>query len=137
MVFSPASGPIKSAVLTRLRAVPVGRVTSYDVIALELKTSPRAIAAVLDGLSTDEREMVPWHRVVAKGGAIGRGPNREAQFARLVREGVIVSPAGVVQDLERVSVLTFDCEGSARSQRAAAAALPPVGSRSRGMKDRP
>ena len=52
--------------------------------------------------------------MVAKGGAIGRGPHRDAQFARLVREGVPVSPAGIVQDMARVAISSRRIETAGR-----------------------
>ena len=72
------------------------------MLALKLGVPPPLVATMLSQLTEDEREIVPWHRVVAKGGAIGRGPHRERQFARLIQEGIVVSPAGIVQDLARV-----------------------------------
>ncbi len=130
---------MKVTVMAALRTVPTGRVTTFDAIAVHAGASAHFIMCLIDGLSDDERQLAPWHRVVAKGGAIGRGPHREAQFARLVREGVPVSPAGIVQDMPRHLVATFD---EARRLPASVKPAPLVtdqapASRSRGMKDRP
>ena len=119
-----------------IAGVPAGRVVGLDVLAQRLAVLPTVVATLISGLTEEERDRVPWHRVVAKGGAIGRGPHRDTHFARLVREGVPVSPAGIVQDMARVAVT--DLIASSRSERAdAAIPAPPPLSRSRGMKDRP
>jgi len=137
----PAAGPsatsrAKADVLALVRRIPASRVTTFDAIADACAMSARHVFHLLANLSEDEREFCPWHRVVAKGGAIGHGPHREAQFARLVREGVSVSPAGIVQDLARHVVHAFARESDA-APIPVAPAPKPVGSRSRGMKERP
>ena len=77
----------RADLLTLVRAVPIGRVTTFDVLAQKIGEPLALVQSLIAHLSEDEREFVPWHRVVAKGGAIGRGPHRDQQFARLVREG--------------------------------------------------
>jgi len=126
--------PVKSDLLKLLRTIPLGRVASPECLAGELGVTAPLIVTMLAQLNEDERELVPWHRVVAKGGAIGRGPHRDQQFARLVREGVVVSPAGIVQDLERHMISGFDDVPLLKN---AQPETPKTGSRSRGMKDRP
>lgn len=121
--------------LDLIRKIPTGRVASVDCIAAALGRPAAVVRTMLSQLSDDERELVPWHRVVAKGGAIGRGPNRDEQFARLVREGVMVSPAGIVQDLARQMISDFD--EASLPRKAAPSEAPPQGGRSRGMKERP
>ncbi|CCB64586.1 MULTISPECIES: MGMT family protein [unclassified Hyphomicrobium] len=126
--------PVKAELLKLLRKIPLGRVASSDRLASELGVPAPLVVMLMGQLSEDERDLVPWHRVVAKGGAIGRGPHRDQQFARLVREGVMVSPAGIVQDLERHMISGFDD----KSLLAKAPEEPSkMGGRSRGMKDRP
>ncbi|MGE0052779.1 MAG: MGMT family protein [Hyphomicrobium sp.] len=139
-------GALGGRLLALLRALPAGRVTTPEVIAATLDTAPALVVGAIARLSEDERDMAPWHRVVASGGAIGRGPWREAQFARLVREGICISPAGIVQDMGRVLLADlsdlpaktgksghhFAVQSEPEQPRPAA----PV-HRSRGMKDRP
>jgi methylated-DNA-protein-cysteine methyltransferase-like protein len=130
--------PGKANLLTLLRTVPSGRVTTFDVLAEKLGQPPALVHLMLLGLTEDERDFAPWHRVVAKGGAIGRGLHRDQQFARLVREGVPVSPAGIVQDLSRVLVTTFDAQPPDRKPQPETPPEPPKSpNRSRGMKSRP
>lgn len=121
--------------LDLLRKIPPGRVASVDRIAAELGRPAAVVRTMLAQLSDDEREVVPWHRVVAKGGAIGRGPYRDEQFARLVREGVMVSPAAIVQDLARQMISDF--EEASLPKNAKPTESPGQGGRSRGMKERP
>ncbi len=144
MASPPAERRVKTDLLALVRAVPVGRVVSHDTIAAELGVLPMVIVKLLSNLTDDERQAAQWHRVVAKGGAIGRGPHRDAQFARLVREGVPVSPAGIVQDMARVAVSDAGAlkgKGGPIIERSVDRDPPappgPPQSRSRGMKDRP
>ncbi|MBS0240012.1 MAG: MGMT family protein [Proteobacteria bacterium] len=127
----------KADLLTLLRHIPLGRVTTAESLAGEIGIPAPLAATMLAQLTDDERDLVPWHRVVAKGGAIGRGLHRDQQFARLVREGVMVSPAGIVQDLARHLLVSLD----AASLKSASRVEPPAEGRppgrSRGMKQRP
>lgn len=139
MARSQATTRIKAEALAIVRDVPQGRVATFDAIGAALAVAPRHVATILAMLTDGEREIAPWYRVVAKGGAIGRGPHRDAQFARLVREGVPVSPAGIVQDLARVVISPADAARAVHRKSDAAADAAPSASagRSRGMKDRP
>ena len=105
MATPPAERRIKSRIAGAwCGAVPVGRVVTCDLLARELGVLPMVIVDTACQPDGRRARATPWHRVVAKGGAIGRGPHRDAQFAQLVREGVPVSPAGIVQDMGRVAV---------------------------------
>lgn len=133
---SPVERRAAADLLVLVAVIPPGRVATVELIAQNTGVLPQVIVTLLNSLTDDERQCVPWHRVVAKGGAIGRGPHRDQQFAKLVREGVPVSPAGIVQDMARVAVTALD---TSRPVKAASDATPPPAplSRSRGMKDRP
>ena len=124
----------KAELLALVRKIPLGRVASVEAIAEAVGAPVAVVQTVLSQLDEDDRDVVPWHRVVAKGGAIGRGPHRDQQFARLVREGVTVSPAGIVQDLARQMLSALD---DASLEQEAAVERPEAGGRSRGMKQRP
>lgn len=128
------SGQARRRVLEGVRTIPAGYVVTFDVLAAHAGVTPVEASTFITRLGDDERQMLPWHRVVAKGGAIGRGPWRERQFALLVREGVPVSPAGIVQEMAQRAIPDL-----ASAQHAPAPAqAPPLGAnRSRGMRDRP
>jgi methylated-DNA-protein-cysteine methyltransferase related protein len=131
----------KRELMALVRAIPQARVATLDDLAAHLDIQPALVTTLLGQLTDDERDIAPWHRVVAKGGAIGRGPHRDQQFARLAREGVPVSPAGIVQDLARVRIdaatLAELVKGRAAAAAAPASPPPTPASRSRGMKSRP
>ncbi len=133
----PAHTHINARLIAALRNVPPGRVVTYDVLAAFLETPSRHVETLLRNLSEDEREMAPWHRTVAKGGAIGWGPVRDAKFQKLVREGVAVSPAGIVQDMSRTAVT--DLANLPVLTKEQSRPVPPAAGlgRARGMKDRP
>lgn len=141
MLRSPADRRLMVDLLAAVAAIPPGRVASVDLIAESIGVPPTVIARLLAGLTDDERQNVPWHRVVAKGGAIGFGPHREAQFARLVREGVPVSPAAIVQDMAHVAVTGIAVRNpGAPNDPGAPAAQPPSAAASspwRGMREKP
>lgn len=88
-------------ILTIVAAIPVGRVTTYGIIARHLLLGPRQVAKVLGGLAAAEAKALPWFRVVAAGGAISSmkvpGVGRR-QIARLKAEGVAVTPFHRVED---------------------------------------
>ncbi len=139
-------GPLRGRLMALLAAIPSGRVTTPEAIAAQLDVAPAWVRIAIARLSEDELQMVPWHRVVAVGGAIGRGPWRETQFVRLVQEGIVVSPAGVVQDMGRVLLADLANLPRLPAGRAPSSHAPPTmpdevspaaSSRSRGMKDRP
>ncbi|MGQ0457550.1 MAG: MGMT family protein [Hyphomicrobium sp.] len=147
MAEAVAHAKLKRDLIALARAIPQGRVATHDDLAAHLKIPQPLLMTLLSNLTDDERDMAPWRRVVAKGGAIGRGPHRDAHFAELVREGVAVSPAGIVQDMARVRIAAAalaDMASGAKHREAglapdgpAAAASAAPASRSRGMKDRP
>lgn len=126
---------IKARVLAALKLVPAGRVVTHDTLAVAVKVAPPAVATVLKSMSDDERQACPWHRAVAKGGAIGWGSLREQQFALLIREGVPVSPAGIVQDLARIAIT--DATRAPQPEPPAAPDEHARQGRSRGMRRHP
>lgn len=131
---------LKRDLLGLMQAIPRGRVATADELARHLKTHEPVIATLLAHLTDEERDASPWHRIVAKGGAIGRGVTRDAQFARLLREGTPVSPAGVVQDLDRLRIAVPALADLAAIRAPAADASDQADrapQRSRGMRDRP
>ena len=131
MAAAPSKTGTRAELLTLIRKIPAGRVTTDETLADKIGVPPPLVGTLLGHLSGEERDLVPWHRIVAKGGAIGRGPHRDQQFARLIREGILVSPAGAVQDLARVMMVSFD-EPPVRPEGPAK-----PGGRSRGMKSHP
>lgn len=100
MSGSEAFARVRLGVLDAVRAVPAGFVTTYDAIGVLLDVMPRHVASILATLGDDERETVPWHRVVSKSGAVDETDADRAadQRARLAREGVTCDDAGRIDD---------------------------------------
>ena len=110
---------LKAELLDRVRRIPAGRVATHGPLAAELRAAPKLIPGVMLSLTDTERASVPWWRVVADGGAIGRHLHRDAQVAALVSEGHLVAPAGIVQRLAACRILSFDSPQAGDSPGAA------------------
>jgi len=93
--------PFTARVLTVVRRIPPGRVSTYGDVAA-MAGRPRAARAVGNVMKTCGRRDVPCHRVIAAGGRLGGyGGNEVLKRALLVAEGIIVSGSRV-RDLNRV-----------------------------------
>lgn len=132
---APSNPAVRSRILTAVRRVPGGRVATREAVATEANAPVEQVVHILTNLPESDREVLPWHRIVAKGGAIGWHSHRDAQFAQLVREGIMVSPAGIVQDMNRVAL--FELSEEAVEAALKAPGPGPAAGRSRGYKDRP
>lgn len=136
---------LKARLAAALGAVPPGRVVGYGTLAAHLDCAPPLVVRMITALAPVERESLPWHRVVADGGAIGRHRWREEQIARLAMEGVVVSPAGIVQDVARFRIAEVGValeRGGQPLQLPGEPAVPPASggaplSRARGRLARP
>jgi methylated-DNA-[protein]-cysteine S-methyltransferase len=84
-------GSFKSRVLTVVRRIPVGRVSTYGDVAAAAGR-PRAARAVGNIMRECRSRDVPCHRVVAAGGGVGGyAGNLELKRALLRAEGVRVT----------------------------------------------
>jgi O-6-methylguanine DNA methyltransferase len=84
-------------VLSVVRRVPVGRVTTYGTVA-KLAGKPRAARAVGNIMREARQPGVPYHRVIAANGMLGGyGGNIALKRALLVAEGLTVSSRRVQQ----------------------------------------
>ena len=91
----------KRRVLAVVRRVPVGRVTTYGTVA-RLAGKPRAARAVGNIMRDADAPGLPYHRVIAAGGALGGyGGNSALKRSLLVAEGLTVSGRRV-RNFERV-----------------------------------
>jgi O-6-methylguanine DNA methyltransferase len=74
-----------------VRRVPVGRVTTYGAVA-RLAGKPRAARAVGNIMREARAPGLPYHRVIAAGGAIGGyGGDIALKRSLLVAEGLTVT----------------------------------------------
>ena len=124
---------IRAEVLAVIWRIPAGRVATHKQIGAHLKIMPRHVATLLATLDAAECESVPWWRVVADGGAIGRHQRRDDQMQRLRADGIIVAPVGIVQDLAERGI---DDIAALLAGKVKAPSTPPK-SRARGMRDKP
>jgi len=122
---------------TELRAIigriPRGRVATHRLVAAALKVTIPQLIRMIAELDEAERKVLPWHRVVAEGGAVGRHDWREIQIAALRAEGIPVAPAGIVDELASRRLVSLDAP--APPIEPASPGVPK--GRARGMKDRP
>jgi methylated-DNA-protein-cysteine methyltransferase related protein len=140
MAASAAFVRIKADVLAIAARIPPGRVATHKQIGEHLQVMPRHVAYVLATLDELGREAVPWWRVVADGGAIGRHLRRDEQMRRLRDDGVVLSPVGIVQDLAERWIADVDAliAGRVKAVEVPSGGRPDANpSRSRGIRGAP
>ncbi len=95
---------IKTDVLTITKAIPAGKVTTYHSIGDYLYVVSRHVAYILTTLKDEEKHLVPWHRVVAKGGVISAPNSYRAriQIEELKIEGIQFMNKNTIADFEEV-----------------------------------
>jgi O-6-methylguanine DNA methyltransferase len=82
-------------VLTVVRRIPAGRVTTYGTVA-RLAGNPRAARAVGNIMREAKAPQLPYHRVIAAGGRLGGfGGSPGLKRALLVAEGLVVTSTTV------------------------------------------
>jgi O-6-methylguanine DNA methyltransferase len=82
--------PFVTRVLTVVGRIPAGRVATYGDVA-RLAGRPRAARAVGQIMSAAPRRGLPYHRVVAAGGALGGyGGSPRLKAALLTAEGLVI-----------------------------------------------
>jgi len=87
-------------VLIVVSRVPPGRVITYGDVAV-LAGRPGAARAVGNILARAEQPGVPYHRVIAAGGALGGYSQLAVKRALLAAEGIEVGPRRI-RDFERL-----------------------------------
>jgi len=88
----------KQAVINIVSNTKPGEWISYGDVAV-LAGRPRAARAV-SGILKREKDTLPWHRVVGKGGKISiKDPDlRKMQITKLQQEGLIISVTGQISN---------------------------------------
>jgi methylated-DNA-protein-cysteine methyltransferase related protein len=108
MAKSAAFLRIKTDVLTITKAIPPGKVTTYHSIGNYLYVVPRHVAYILTKLNDEEEDLVPWYRVVSKGGVIS-APNSfraQRQVEELKIEGIKFINKNIIAHLDLVFIET-------------------------------
>ena len=111
MARSAAYARIKADILRIVEAIPDGRIATFGDIGRHLDVMPRHVAYILTMLSDEEKARVPWHRVVADKGKLGKPKFNGfgiSQADLLASEGVEVTDRGVVADFGVRLVLPSD-----------------------------
>ena len=91
----------RARVLTIVRRIPAGRVSTYGDVA-EAAGSPRASRAVGNIMRECRSAGVPCHRVIAAGGRLGGfGGNLQLKRELLRAEGILVTGNRVKNFVER------------------------------------
>lgn len=88
-------------ILSVVRAIPAGRVTTVDAISQFLDVPARHVNYLLARRYDLERESSPWHRVLAHRGAVGRvlfDASGRSQAELLADEGIEVGYRGKVTE---------------------------------------
>jgi len=87
--------PFERRVLTLVSRIPVGRVITYGEVA-KLAGRPGAARAVGNIMRRADRPGLPYHRVIAAGGALGGYSSLALKRSLLAAEGLTVTPRRVV-----------------------------------------
>ena len=87
--------PFERRVLTIVSRIPVGRVTTYGDVA-RMAGKPGAARAVGNIMQQATRPGLPYHRVIAAGGALGGYSSLSLKRSLLAAEGLTVTPRRVV-----------------------------------------
>jgi methylated-DNA-protein-cysteine methyltransferase related protein len=118
MSKSAAFSRIKTQILAMTSSIPVGRLCTYASIGHHLDVMPRHVAYILTMLSPEEKDGIPWQRVVADGGAISAPKTNKAveQIEYLAREGIEVNKAKKVIDFEAVFITAADLDSGVEQQ---------------------
>lgn len=88
-------------VLAVVRSIPAGRLTTVDAISTFLGVPVRHVTFLLARRFDADRESVPWHRVLAHRGALGRvlyNAAGRSQADLLADDGVTVGYRGRVAE---------------------------------------
>ena len=86
---SLAFARMRRALLTEVVRIPRGKVVEIAEVGQALNIPPRHVAYMLARLTEDEVELVPWHRVVPRGGRFTKATERvEHQLRLLASEGL-------------------------------------------------
>jgi methylated-DNA-protein-cysteine methyltransferase-like protein len=133
MSKSPFFARIKADVLKIAAAVPEGRVVTFTDIGQHLDVVPRHVAYILATLTPEERAAVPWHRVIAASGQLGRrqfDAEGISQAEILNAEGIELDERERLTDLETLVVPVSALHSGVSKQKRPADAPKPAPGRS-------
>lgn len=76
--LAPAGTPFQRKVWQQISAIPSGSVTTYGEVAKAVKSAPRAVGGACG--ANPYPIVVPCHRVIATGGALGGFANQRSGY---------------------------------------------------------
>jgi alkylated DNA nucleotide flippase Atl1 len=134
-----SSARLRRDLVVLLGRVPRGWVAAIGDVSRHLAAYQPHVAQVLASIGEEaEGEAdVPWWRVVADGGAVGRHPRRDVQIKRLKADGLVVSLAGIVQEMAERRIKDLAAPPSEPFAGAAPPSVDARPARSRGFKSHP
>jgi methylated-DNA-protein-cysteine methyltransferase related protein len=103
MAKSVAFVRIRAEVLRLVALIPEGKFTTYGSIALHMNVAARHVATVLSRLTSEEAELMPWHRVVSADARISQRMDPDLatrQRSLLEAEGLTLDAEGFIQEDE-------------------------------------
>lgn len=107
MPKSPAFIRIKADVLKIVAAIPPSHITTFRSIGEHLDVMPRHVAYILTMLSPEEKNRMPWFRVVSDNATMGVpkiAANGKSQATLLCEEGILISGNEIASTCERVFI---------------------------------
>jgi methylated-DNA-protein-cysteine methyltransferase related protein len=122
MAKSPFFTRIKTDVLQIIAAIPEARLCTFSQIGHHLDVMPRHIAYILTILEDEKKMTLPWYRVIAGDGSLGKpkfAPDGTSQSELLADEGIIINAKhGIAIDTYLIEIEALEC-GVAKQVRPA------------------
>jgi methylated-DNA-protein-cysteine methyltransferase related protein len=118
MGSSVAFARIKSQVLIMTSHILAGYVSTYRSLGEHIDVMPRHVAYILTMLSMEEKENIPWYRVVSDSGAISAPKTSKAieQIEKLAAEGIQIDRAKKIVDFDRVFIAAISLDSGIEQQ---------------------
>lgn len=109
---------IKRQVVALVARIPAGSLSTIADVGAYIDVLPRDVAYILAMLDDGEREVLPWHRVVAADAKLSRNPERaRAQQKLLTAEGIECDVKRVANlNTHTVRLKLLDPDGSIAQQ---------------------
>jgi methylated-DNA-protein-cysteine methyltransferase related protein len=107
MPKSPAFIRIKADVMNIVAAIPHGRLCTFRSIGEHLDVMPRHVAYILTMLRDEEKNTLPWYRVVSDDGSLGAtkfSVDGRSQAALLIDEGITASSKAITAGFDRLFI---------------------------------
>lgn len=101
--------PIKKQIFNLVAQIPEGKIVYFGQIANQVGVTAQLVGWQLSGMKTEELDLIPWYRVVAKNGFISSlklGHKGLLQKQILLKEGYKIDGDNVDMDFHRFEFLS-------------------------------